>query len=199
MPGSMSSSLMSQSIGFSNLPSTIFSMTSMIRMTNAGDLTKRFKINSFLSQYISSYFITELNNLKYYITKMAFMVKNERWFFMNNSLVCIDVYTVTAGDTLYTIADKYDLPVSLLMKVDCITNPYNLEIGTRLCIPGDESQLTKPEEKPMPSMKVHVVEAGDTLYLIAKKHGVKLDDVMNANPNIDPYNLMIGTELYIPL
>ena len=51
----------------------------------------------------------------------------------------------------------------------------------------------------MPSMKVHVVEAGDTLYLIAKKHGVKLDDVMNANPNIDPYNLMIGTELYIPL
>ena len=130
---------------------------------------------------------------------MAFMVKNERWFFMNNSLVCIDVYTVTAGDTLYTIADKYDLPVSLLMKVNCITNPYNLEIGTRLCIPGDESQLTKPEEKPMPSMKVHVVEAGDTLYLIAKKHGVKLDDVMNANPNIDPYNLMIGTELYIPL
>ena len=66
---------------------------------------------------------------------------------MNNSLVCIDVYTVTAGDTLYTIADKYDLPVSLLMKVNCITNPYNLEIGTRLCIPGDESQLTKPEEK----------------------------------------------------
>lgn len=118
---------------------------------------------------------------------------------MNNSLVCIDVYTVTAGDTLYTIADKYDLPVSLLMKVNCITNPYNLEIGTRLCIPGDESQLTKPEEKPMPSMKVHVVEAGDTLYLIAKKHGVKLDDVMNANSNIDPYNLMIGTELYIPL
>lgn len=118
---------------------------------------------------------------------------------MNNSLVCIDVYTVTAGDTLYTIADKYDLPVSLLMKVNYITNPYNLEIGTRLCIPGDESQLTKPEEKPTPSMKVHVVEAGDTLYLIAKKHGVKLDDVMNANPNIDPYNLMIGTELYIPL
>ena len=117
---------------------------------------------------------------------------------MNNSLVCIDVYTVAAGDTLYTIADKYDLPVSLLMKVNCITNPYNLEIGIRLCIPGDESQLTKPEADPAPSRRVHVVEAGDTLYLIAKKHSVKLDDVMSANPNIDPYNLMIGTELYIP-
>ncbi len=117
---------------------------------------------------------------------------------MNSTLVCIDVYTVSAGDTLYTIADKYDLPVSLLMKVNRITNPYNLQIGTRLCIPGDESQLPGPEQQPSQEMATHTVEAGDTLYLIAKKHGVKLDDIMRANPSIDPYNLMIGTELYIP-
>ena len=30
---------------------------------------------------------------------------------MNNTLVCIDVYTVTAGDTLHSIGEKYDLPV----------------------------------------------------------------------------------------
>ena len=33
---------------------------------------------------------------------------------MKTSLVCIDVYTVSEGDTLYSIAEKYDLPVSLL-------------------------------------------------------------------------------------
>ncbi|MCI5689106.1 LysM peptidoglycan-binding domain-containing protein [Anaerovoracaceae bacterium 42-11] len=118
---------------------------------------------------------------------------------MSNTLVCIDVYTVSAGDTLYTIAEKYDLPVSLLMKVNCITNPYNLQIGTKLCIPGDPSQLPKPEDPPKPKVITHVVEAGDTLYLIAKMHGAKLDDIMQANPSIDPYNLMIGTELYVPL
>lgn len=118
---------------------------------------------------------------------------------MNNTLVCIDVYTVSAGDTLYTIAEKYNLPVSLLMKVNQITNPYNLQIGTKLCIPGDPSQLPKPEETPRPSTITHTVEAGDTLYLIAKKHGAKLDDIMRANPSIDPYNLMIGTELIVPL
>lgn len=117
---------------------------------------------------------------------------------MNNSLVCIDVYTVAAGDTLYTIAEKYDLPVSLLMKVNCIDNPYNLQIGTKLCIPGDPSQLQTPPV-PAPSMQIHTVAAGDTLYLIAKMHGVKLDDIMAANPNIDPYNLMIGSELNIPI
>ena len=114
---------------------------------------------------------------------------------MNKSLVCIDVYTVSEGDTLYAIAEKYDLPVSLLMKVNCIENPYNLQIGSRLCIPGTEDQLPKPQEC---CRCRHKVAPGDTLYLIAKKHGVKLDALMRANPDMDPYNLMIGPELCIP-
>ena len=125
--------------------------------------------------------------------------QNERWFFMKNTLVCIDVYTVSSGDTLYSIAEKYDLPVSLLMKVNQIANPYNLQMGTRLCIPGDPSQLPAQPAPPAPRPIKHVVEAGDTLYLIAKKHGVRLDDLMNENPEIDPYNLMIGTILFIPV
>ncbi len=115
---------------------------------------------------------------------------------MNNCLFCIDVYTVNEGDTLYSIAEKYELPVSLLMKVNGIDNPYNLQIGSRLCIPGTEEQLPP---KPQPCEKTHTVKAGDTLYLIAKLHSVKLDALMRANPHIDPYNLMIGTELCIPM
>lgn len=114
---------------------------------------------------------------------------------MNTSLVCIDVYTVSEGDTLYSIAEKYDLPVSLLMKVNCIENPYNLQIGTRICIPGTEDQLPRP---PQTCTRKHTVVPGDTLYLIAKKHAIKLDALMRANPGMDPYNLMIGTELCIP-
>ena len=108
---------------------------------------------------------------------------------MTNTLVCIDVYTISEGDTLYSIAEKYELPVSLLMKVNDIDNPYNLQIGTRLCIPGTEEQLPR---------RTHTVIAGDTLYLIAKKHGVRLDSLMRANPDIDPYNMLVGTILIIP-
>lgn len=115
---------------------------------------------------------------------------------MNTSLVCIDVYTVSEGDTLYSIAEKYDLPVSLLMKVNGIEDPYNLQIQTKLCIPGTEDQLPAKPEK---HYDIHVVVPGDTLYLIAKSHKIKLDVLMSANPNIDPYNIMIGTELLIPL
>lgn len=115
---------------------------------------------------------------------------------MNNCLFCIDVYTVNEGDTLYSIAEKYELPVSLLMKVNGIDNPYNLRIGSRLCIPGTEEQLPPA---PKTCETTHTVKAGDTLYLIAKMHNIKLDALMRANPHIDPYNLLIGTELCIPL
>ena len=47
--------------------------------------------------------------------------------------------------------------------------------------------------------KKHTVKAGDTLYLIAKMHNVKLDALMRANPHIDPYNMLVGTELCIPM
>ena len=100
---------------------------------------------------------------------------SERWLKMNHCLFCIDVYTVNEGDTLYSIAEKYDLPVSLLMKVNDIDNPYNLKIGTRLCIPGTEEQLPQAPEQ---CQKTHTVKAGDTLYLIAKMHNIKLDALM---------------------
>ena len=116
---------------------------------------------------------------------------------MKTALVCIDIYTVSEGDTLYSIAEKYDLPVSLLMKVNCIDNPYNLQIGTRLCIPGTEDQLPQPNV-PDRCNSVHIVAPGDTLYLIAKKHGIRLESLMRANPDIDPNNMLIGTELCIP-
>ena len=65
---------------------------------------------------------------------------------MAKCLVCVDVYTVKAGDTLYSIAQNYDIPVSLLMKVNQIRNPYNMKIGTKLCIPGGAENL--PENRP---------------------------------------------------
>lgn len=116
---------------------------------------------------------------------------------MSKNLVCIDIYTVSEGDTLYSVAEKYDLPVSILMKVNGIDDPHNLQIGTRICIPGTEDQL--PCNQETAPHKKHTVVAGDTLYLIAKHYSIRLDSLMNANPDIDPYNMLVGTELIIPL
>lgn len=46
---------------------------------------------------------------------------------------------------------------------------------------------------------LHIVKDGDTLYKIAKKHGVPLSRVMYANPYVDVYNLQIGDEICVPV
>ena len=46
---------------------------------------------------------------------------------------------------------------------------------------------------------VHVVEAGDTLYLLGRRYGVSVSDIMYANPYANVYNLQIGDELCIPV
>ncbi|MHB1318182.1 MAG: LysM peptidoglycan-binding domain-containing protein [Anaerolineae bacterium] len=45
---------------------------------------------------------------------------------------------------------------------------------------------------------VHVVEAGETMSEIAKTYGLVLEDLIAANPGVEPAKLMVGQELVIP-
>lgn len=44
-----------------------------------------------------------------------------------------------------------------------------------------------------------IVEEGDTLYLISRKLNIPLEKLMEANKDIDPKNLQIGSKICIPL
>lgn len=46
---------------------------------------------------------------------------------------------------------------------------------------------------------VHVIEKGDTLYLLARRYHVSVSSIMYANPYVNIYNLQIGDELCIPV
>ena len=45
---------------------------------------------------------------------------------------------------------------------------------------------------------VYVVKEKDSLYKIAKAHGVRVKDIMRQNPFVNVYNLQIGDELCVP-
>lgn len=45
---------------------------------------------------------------------------------------------------------------------------------------------------------VHKAKEGDTFYLLAKKYGVNMYKLMNANKSIDPYNIYEGLDIIIP-
>ena len=51
---------------------------------------------------------------------------------------------------------------------------------------------------PTPTPFVHTVQAGDSLLLIAARYGVSLEDLVLANPGIDPQFLSIGQQVRIP-
>lgn len=46
---------------------------------------------------------------------------------------------------------------------------------------------------------IHVIQRGDTLYLLGKRYHVPVSSIMYANPYVNIYNLQIGDELCIPV
>lgn len=59
-----------------------------------------------------------------------------------------------------------------------------------------------PTETPVPTMtstpRTHVVQGNDTLFEIAAKNGLTLDEIKAANPDVNPYLLGPGTVIIIP-
>lgn len=45
----------------------------------------------------------------------------------------------------------------------------------------------------------YVIKAGDTLYKLSRHFNVSIDEIMNANPLVNVYNLIPGQTLCIPV
>ena len=44
---------------------------------------------------------------------------------------------------------------------------------------------------------LYVIRPGDTLFNLANKFGVTVQDIINSNLALDPYNLRVGQQIYI--
>ncbi|WP_418791552.1 LysM peptidoglycan-binding domain-containing protein [Phosphitispora sp. TUW77] len=101
-------------------------------------------------------------------------------------------YVIKSGDTLYSLAIRYGTTVSAIVAVNPGIDPNNLMIGQVICIP---QQAGPP---PCPGGKYYTIQPGDTLYQISRFFNVSVDDILMANPGLDPDNLMIGQVICIP-
>jgi murein DD-endopeptidase MepM/ murein hydrolase activator NlpD len=129
--------------------------------------------------------------------------------------------TVAPGDTLETIARRYDVPVAALMEANNITRPGGVHPGQHLVIPrrrGPATALAAPPTRvassaaAMPSpapvgpprnalaagASVHVVAPGETLHSIARHYGKPVLVLAKAN-NIAPDSMVrVGERITIP-
>ncbi|MBQ7105125.1 MAG: LysM peptidoglycan-binding domain-containing protein [Bacilli bacterium] len=99
-------------------------------------------------------------------------------------------YIVKKGDTLYGIGLSYGVSVDEIKSLNNLTS-NNLSIGQELLIPTDKT-ITET------NYEVYTVVSGDTLYSIALRYGVSVNDIKSLN-NLTSNNLSIGQRLQIPL
>jgi len=102
-------------------------------------------------------------------------------------------YTIKAGDTLYNLANRYNVTVTDILRANPFIDPNNLQIGQVICIPG-----AVPPQPSCPGGTLHTIRAGDTFYKLSIQYGVSLESILKANPGVDPNNLQIGQVVCIP-
>ncbi len=93
------------------------------------------------------------------------------------------VHIVQRGETVYGIAQRYNIPTRALIERNNLQPPYWIAPGTRV-------QLPSPE--------FHTVRRGDTLYAISRRYGVDMTSLARANRLGPPYTIRVGQRLTLP-
>lgn len=112
---------------------------------------------------------------------------------MNNGLQMMSSYyhkmfgtpetvEVKKGDTLYSIAKRYDMSISELIELNGIDSPNQLYVG----------QVLKTT-----SNKYYTVKRGDTLASIARKYGTTYQSLAQKNNIKPPYVLNVGQKIVV--
>ncbi|MBP3920558.1 MAG: LysM peptidoglycan-binding domain-containing protein [Bacilli bacterium] len=97
-------------------------------------------------------------------------------------------YIVKGGDTLYGIARQFNTTVNDLKKLNNLSSNF-ITIGQKIIIDSDTSADV--------SDNLYVVKSGDTLYGIAGRFGVSVNDIKTLN-KLSSNSLSIGQVLKIP-
>lgn len=102
-------------------------------------------------------------------------------------------YTIRAGDTLYSLARRYNTTVEAIMRANPGLDPMSLQVGRIICIP------VPPTPGHCPGGFQYQIVAGDTFYSLARRFNTTVEALMAANPGVDPNRLMIGQVICIPV
>lgn len=105
---------------------------------------------------------------------------------------------VQPGQTLSSIADRFDTTAAALASANNLIDPNNIVIGSVLRVSGPSSLAEAATHASGSSGGSVVVEAGDTLMRIAHQYGTTVDALATANNLADPNRVVIGSVLKIP-
>jgi len=169
---------------------------------------------SISKQYnISLELILALNNIKDKDTlSIDQIIKIPQDSFLDADYI---MHIARKGDTLWSIAQQYNLSVDLILATNNIANSELISIGQEVKIPSHKDVVTEkniadqpvinesninnninPPERAEPF--VYTVQAGDNLWDIARKYGISVEVIIGVNNLKDKDLLSLGQKLEIP-
>ena len=104
-------------------------------------------------------------------------------------------YTMRRGDTLYSIARRFDVPLDRLMEANSITDPTRVAVGTVLLIPEEAGGRNASMDG---EYTFYTVKRGDTLYGIARRFGIDLEQLLALNGLSTRSVIKPGQKLKVP-
>jgi LysM repeat protein len=126
-------------------------------------------------------------------------------------------YTVKSGDSLWKVARQQNVTVAAIKQANNLSSD-SLKVGQKLKIPAASATAAAPAQTVSAGIAstsatawrepgtytengqtIHVVDFNESPVVIAKKYGIKMDDLLKANNLSDPKKIQYGQRLVIPL
>ena len=96
-----------------------------------------------------------------------------------------EYYTVTRGDTLYSISRRFNIPIDKLIEINDLKSDI-LSIGQIIYLEDNNNEYDK-----------YTVVKGDSLWGISRKYNIKVNDLIELN-KLSDLNIKVGQTLLVP-
>ncbi|MDC3412310.1 LysM peptidoglycan-binding domain-containing protein [Aquibacillus sp. 3ASR75-11] len=97
----------------------------------------------------------------------------------------MQIHVVNRGETLWQIAQNYNVSMNQIIRANGLDNPNMLVVGQALVIPNPYQE--------------YVVQPGDALWAIARRYGTTIQAIVEANQLQDANAITVGQVLTIPV
>jgi membrane-bound lytic murein transglycosylase D len=107
-------------------------------------------------------------------------------------------HRVKRGETISELADEYGVTQRELMAWNHLQGVARIRIGQRLRVVAPDAPRTQPASSDSSGVRTHVVQRGETLKGLARRYGVSIQALREANGLNEGATLRAGLALRIP-
>ena len=147
-----------------------------------------YKLNAGYTKWASA---PENESVFYIPSEKYILFEDEDNPFKNSNQINWISHIVQSGDSLWSLASKYDTEVKIIKKINYLNNDL-LSINDTLLIP-----LSKSKSNNFIPYEMYIVSEGDTLWSIAKEYNIDIRDLSRMNSIDENSYLQLGQQLSI--